>query len=149
MPDENQNIKKQRVGDLSKRRVLVVDDNSVNCQILKEMLGSWNMDVAAVSGGREALHMLRVMSGKNYSIDCVLLDYQMPDLNGGDVLREMRNDPMLKDIPVVVLSSVDLAEDDHTFRELGADDNLNKPVRAQLLRKTLETVISPQITRAA
>ena len=59
----------------------------------------------------------------------------------GDVLKVMRSDTKLADVPVVMLSSVDLAEADETFTELGANASLSKPARSELLQATLEQVI--------
>ena len=109
--------------------VLVVDDNADNRDLLARRLARQGHEVHAAAGGDEALAALRAGA-----FDLVLLDVLMPGKSGGEVLRELRADGALRDIPVLMISALD--EMDTVIRciELGAEDYLAKPFDAVLLR---------------
>ena len=124
--------------DVSNSRILVVDDNLVNRSILSEQLASWKFDSAAVSGGADALTFISTALDQSFAIDCVIMDYHMPDMNGGEAVKAMRADPRMSKIPVIMLTSVDETEDGKAFSSLGVQGHLTKPTRSSML---LETII--------
>jgi adenylate cyclase len=110
-------------------RLLVVDDNKVNRLLLMRSVELLGHRVASAENGRMALEMLRAEP-----FDLVLLDMEMPEMDGFQVLEHMVTDADLRDVPVIVTSSLEgLA---HVVRciELGADDYLHKPVIPVLLK---------------
>ena len=110
--------------------LLVVDDNEDNRYTLTHRLkrqGYTNLTTAA--DGRQALDLLR--AGR---FDLVLLDIMMPELNGYQVLEQMKGDPRLRDIPVIMISAVDELESVIRCIELGAEDYLPKPFNPTLLK---------------
>ena len=110
--------------------LLVVDDNEDNRYTLTRRLnreGYKNLSVA--SNGREALDKLKAQP-----FDLVLLDIMMPDMNGYDVLEQVKATPALRDIPIIMISSLDEIESVIRCVELGAEDYLNKPFNPTLLR---------------
>ncbi|MFK7901326.1 MAG: response regulator [Nitratireductor sp.] len=131
--------------DLSGSRVLIVDDNQVNRSILGEQMAAWKFDSAAAVSGAEALAVMRAAREQDISIDAVILDFQMPEMNGGDVVRAMRADPLIADIPVVMLTSVEFTEDGKSFSSLGVEGHLTKPARSSLLLETLMEAISSKL----
>ena len=110
-------------------RLLVVDDNKVNRLLLGRSLELQGHSVASAENGRVALEMLR-----HENFDLMLLDMEMPEMDGFQVLEQMANDLQLRDIPVIVTSSLEGL--DHVVRciELGAEDYLSKPVNPVLLK---------------
>ena len=110
-------------------RLLVADDNKVNRLLLTRNLELLGHSVASAENGRVALEMLR-----RERFDLVLLDMEMPELDGFAVLEEMKRDLVLRDTPVIVTSSLEGI--DHVVRciELGAEDYLPKPVNPVLLK---------------
>ena len=122
-------------------RILVVDDNEVNRSILAEQLTRWEFDHAAVAGGAEAMAFMQATIQAGIAIDCVVLDYQMPGMDGGEVVRRMRADPALASVPVIMLTSVDQTSDGRTFPSLGVHGHLTKPARSALLLQTITDVI--------
>jgi len=110
--------------------LLVVDDNEDNRYTLTQRLKRQGYaNVATAQDGREALDLLRTRP-----FDLVLLDIMMPELNGYQVLAELKADDQLRHIPVIMISAV--SELDSVIRciELGADDYLPKPFNPTLLR---------------
>jgi len=110
-------------------RLLVADDNKVNRLLLTRTLELQGHDVAAASNGRIALEMLR--AGR---FDLVLLDMEMPEMNGFEVLERMHADLALRDVPVIVTSSLEGLGPIVRCIELGAEDYLTKPVNPGLLK---------------
>ncbi len=109
---------------------LVVDDNEDNRYTLTRRLnreGYKNLTMA--SNGREALDKLKAQP-----FDLVLLDIMMPDMNGYEVLEQVKATPTLRDIPIIMISSLDEVESVIRCIELGAEDYLNKPFNPTLLR---------------
>ena len=115
--------------DVSRGRLLVVDDNKVNRLLLSRSLEQQGHSIASATNGREALEMLR-----REPFDLVLLDMEMPEMDGFGVLGELVKDPKLKDLPVIVTSSLEGIENVVRCIELGAEDYLTKPVNPVLLK---------------
>jgi len=126
-------------GDVTGARVLVIDDNPVNRDILLEQLRSWSFDCAAAESGAVGLAFLDRASQIGASVDCIILDYQMPGMSGADVARAIAADSRLSSIPVVLLTSVDQVDFGKLVLEYGIAAHLTKPARSAVL---LGTVIS-------
>ena len=110
-------------------RLLVVDDNKVNRLLLTRSLELQGHSVASAENGRVALDMLR-----REGFDLLLLDMEMPEMDGFQVLEQLGNDRQLRDLPVIVTSSLEGVENVVRCIELGAEDYLSKPVNPGLLK---------------
>ncbi len=109
--------------------ILVVDDNAANREMLGRRLEREGHRVQLAASGREALEVLRARR-----VDLVLLDVMMPEVDGYEVLRQLKADEALRDIPVLMISAVDEIESVVRCIELGAEDYLPKPFDPTLLR---------------
>ena len=118
-------------------RVLIVDDNEVNCDILVEMCRGWGFDVCAVDRGNVAIDFLRHAARLGAPVDLVVLDYQMPGMNGAQTLAAIRSEASIADVPVVLLTSVDHRVAVRELKLAGASSILTKPARAELLLATI------------
>ncbi len=127
--------------DVSGARVLIIDDNEVNRSILLENMQAWKFDSAAAASGKEGLAVMRAMIAQGIKLDCVILDYHMPEMNGGEVALAIRSDMALNNIPVVMLTSVDQTEEGKNFSSLGIQGHLVKPARSSLLLETIIRVL--------
>ena len=114
-------------------RLLVVDDNKVNRLLLARSLGLQGHSVASAENGRIALEMLRAATGAA-AFDLLLLDMEMPEMNGFQVLEQLGADRALRDLPVIVTSSLEGLANVVRCIELGAEDYLSKPVNPVLLK---------------
>ena len=110
-------------------RLLVVDDNKVNRLLLTRSLEMQGHSVASAENGRVALDMLR-----REAFDLLLLDMEMPEMDGFQVLEQLVADRQLRDLPVIVTSSLEGVANVVRCIELGAEDYLNKPVNPVLLK---------------
>ena len=110
-------------------RLLIVDDNKVNRILLARGLEAYGHKVETAENGKQALQKLRTDS-----FDLVLLDIEMPEMNGYQVLETCLQDADLREIPIIMTSSLDEIDSVVKCIELGAEDYLNKPVNPILLR---------------
>ena len=113
-------------------RVLVVDDNEINRDMLARRVRNQGHEVATAAGGEAALEILRADP-----FDAVLLDIIMPGMNGYEVLHRMKADETLRDIPVIMISALDGVESAVRCIEMGAEDYLPKPFNPTILRARL------------
>jgi class 3 adenylate cyclase/CheY-like chemotaxis protein len=122
--------------------ILVVDDIEANRELLSRRLAREGHDVAVAAGGVEALEMLR-----RDEFDLVLLDLMMPDLNGFEVLAQMKADDGLRNVPAIMISA--LNEMDSVIRciEAGAEDYLSKPFDPVLLRARINACLEKKLWR--
>ena len=109
--------------------LLVVDDNRVNRLLLGRALEQLGHSVAFAENGRQAIEALR-----QRTVDLVLLDIEMPEMDGYQTLAALAADARLRDVPVVMMSSVEEVDSVARCIELGAEDYLFKPVNPVLLR---------------
>jgi len=110
-------------------RLLIVDDNEINRDVLARRLGRQGYTTAAAENGRKALEMVQTQK-----FDLLLLDIMMPELNGYEVLRHLKTDPHLRDIPVIMISALNDMDSIVRCIKLGAEDHLPKPFDPVLLR---------------
>ena len=114
--------------DYSKYTVLIVDDIPVNIILLKTMLARTNVKILTAVNGQEALDLVRSLKPH-----VVLLDIQMPVMNGLEVLKEIKSDTKLKEIAVIMVSAYTSAEDIEQSMNLGASGFIKKPVIMDIL----------------
>jgi two-component system sensor histidine kinase/response regulator len=144
----------------SSARVLVVDDNETNRRVLSSQLSRKSYAVTACSGGKDALTLMRQALGDNKPFDVVLVDFQMPDMDGAMLGEQINSDPHLSRARVVLLTSMDRHDDVRRFASMGFAGYLSKPVRPRELFHCLEKVLArksqefhaqthPMITRNA
>ena len=123
--------------DVSGARVLVVDDNKVNRSILEEQLSSWSFEPQSCANGWDALSAATQAASEGRKFDLIILDHQMPNMSGEDVIKILRNQQGILETPVIVLTSVGQQGDGKAWRDLGADGYLLKPARSTVLLETI------------
>jgi two-component system sensor histidine kinase/response regulator len=109
--------------------VLVVDDNFTNRRVLQGLLSRWGMRVVAVEGGRSALAALEEAGKHGTVFPLILLDGNMPEMDGFTLAAQLQNNPMLIDATVMMLTSAGHVGDSARCRSLGISAYLVKPVR--------------------
>ncbi|MBI4515067.1 MAG: response regulator [Deltaproteobacteria bacterium] len=121
--------------------VLVVDDHAINRRILYEMLGRWHMRPTLTDRGITALAELKRAVRLGQPFPLVLLDAQMPEMDGFQVAEQIKADPELTGATIMMLSSADLAGDAARCRALGVAAYLTKPIKQTELLETILLVL--------
>jgi len=114
-------------------RVLAVDDNHTNRQILRNQVEAWKMQVGSAASGHEALNQLRAAVGEGHPYDVALLDVQMPEMDGFTLAAAIKGDPALADTRLIVLTSMGHALRSAELKRLGIESYLVKPVKQSRL----------------
>jgi PAS domain S-box-containing protein len=126
-------------GGLRGLKALIVDDNATNRQILEHYLTAAGMKVMSAPGALSGLEAARSAAGSGAPFDIVLLDYQMPEVDGLGFISGLRADPAVANIPCVMLSS--LGDRGGVPNNSGVAAWLAKPVRQAALRRVLATIV--------
>jgi PAS domain S-box-containing protein len=135
---------------LHARRVLVVDDNAVACEVLAEMVASFGVQVNTASSGVAALDALVVASGAGKPIDLVLMDWRMPGWDGVETTRHIRSDARIAATPAILMVTA-YSRDDVIAESKGVhlDGLLSKPVNPSILYDTLLDALYPAFVHSA
>jgi signal transduction histidine kinase/CheY-like chemotaxis protein/HPt (histidine-containing phosphotransfer) domain-containing protein len=131
----------EKLANLDGLRVLVVDDNATNRRILEDMLKNWRMRPAMADGGPTALEMLAEAREKGDPFRLLLLDVNMPVMDGFRLVKRIRDLPGYAESVIIVLTSSGLRGDAARCRELGISAYLTKPVKHSSLLNTIVTVL--------
>jgi two-component system sensor histidine kinase/response regulator len=121
--------------------ILGVDDNQTNRTILAKMLDSAGFRVDTVSQGIDVVPRLRQAKEIGDPFRLVLLDMQMPEMNGEQTLEAIKQDPFVHEVPVVILTSLGQRGDVANLKEKGCEGYLLKPVRQKDLFDTIVAVV--------
>ncbi|WP_269621090.1 ATP-binding protein [Zhongshania sp. BJYM1] len=114
---------------LNGKKVLIVEDNPVNQMLVANIVKRWNMEAITANNGEECLKQLN-----DHSIDIILMDLQMPIMDGYEACKYIRLNPAFSSLPIIALTANNFQEDkDHCFA-VGMNDFLSKPVSLNILK---------------
>lgn len=120
--------------------ILIVDDNSTNRFILEKTLSAWGLKVIAEE---DALHTLEYLESGDGGVHLVIADHQMPVMDGMELVRTIRNDPKLKDVKIILLSSWEEIKTEEG-NQLGISEILTKPVKRSKLLNAIMSALRVQ-----
>ncbi len=127
--------------ELAGLRVLVVDDNATNRQILERMLCNWGIRVDTIADGPSALRALAQATVDGDSYQLVLVDYQMPEMDGFELVRRVRSGTEFSNPLIMLLTSDDCNASISRCREIGITAHLIKPIRQMELLDAMRAVL--------
>ena len=121
--------------------ILLVEDEAIHYSLFKRHMerSELNALVTRVETGEKAIHVLTALPGVNY--DVVVLDLNLPDMSGVRILEYIRGDANLSSLPVVILSTSNIAEEYNTCLRLGVKQFFEKPLSYSDFFKNLESLI--------
>ena len=119
-----------------RKRIMVVEDNSLNREMLRVILAD-SYDIVEAEHGQEAFDILKTGSVR---IDLILLDVVMPVMDGFTFLEQLKNDEMLKLIPVIVATQSDGDDNEIKALRCGATDFFSKPYKPEIIRHRIENI---------
>ena len=118
-------------------RILVVDDNPANLRLLRLLLSAESYEVRTADGAEEALVML-----DGFRPRLILMDLQMPGMNGFELTRRLKADAATRDIVIVALTAYAMKGDEEKAREAGCDGYVSKPIDT----RTLPALVARHLT---
>ena len=117
-------------------RILIVDDNQQNCELLEAYLAGLDCQVEMAEDGRRALDKV-----KSFQPDLILLDVMMPKLSGFEVCKTLKEDPQTRKIMILMVTALNELGDIERAVEAGTNDFLSKPVNKIELLKRVENML--------
>ncbi len=121
-------------------KVLILDDNPMNGDILKEHLSVWNCKSAVVHSVEKGILALKMAAKKNFKFDLIIVDYPMPDATGEVFVKKLKAHSDFQNIPIIMLTSVLETELGQRLLEQGLDAHLTKPFSRKLLFDTIKSL---------
>jgi two-component system sensor histidine kinase/response regulator len=122
-------------------RLLLVEDNEINRQVAQELLEGFGLDVTTAENGEQAIALL-----KEAQFDGVLMDMQMPVMDGITATREIRKIPQFSKLPIIALTANVMVSEQNKFLEAGITDHIGKPIDPDRLATTLAKWVRPTRT---
>ncbi len=120
--------------------VLLAEDNKINQQVAEELLAQAGLRVTIANNGREAVELLE----NRNEYEAVLMDMQMPEMDGYEATRTIRQNPNFKDLPIIAMTANVMAGDREKCLEAGMNDHVAKPIEPDKLFETLVRWITPR-----
>jgi len=133
--------------DLKNLHVLAIDDNATNRMVISKMLSSFGCRIETAGSGVEGLQQMQAAKAGDDPFRVILLDMQMPDMDGETTARAIKSDLELSDSEVVILTSMGQRGDAARFDEIGCAGYLLKPIRQQQLFDALLTIVGEKTSR--
>lgn len=121
---------------MAQKTVLIIEDEEDAAELFAEMMRLSGFRVIKTNRSKPAISLMN-----EDKPDLVLLDIMMPEISGLDILRQMRSDPILSSVPVIVLSAMSMPADIKNGMEAGASTYLTKPVGFQELKDAVERTL--------
>jgi CheY-like chemotaxis protein/HPt (histidine-containing phosphotransfer) domain-containing protein len=128
--------------DIRNLRVLGIDDNATNRRVLTKMVEGFGCRIETAASGSKGIEMLRNAHREDDPFRIILLDMQMPGMDGEQTAREIKSDPVARETQIVILTSMGQRGDAARLEALGCAAYLLKPVKQQMLYDTLLAVIA-------
>ena len=120
-----------------KKKIYIVEDNEKNLELFIAILGTMpNLEIYTSITGKEGLKLIQ---SKNP--DLIILDIQLPDINGTDICKELRKLKKFKKTPIIAVTSFAMKGDKERIIEAGFDDYLSKPLKISIFREKIQNII--------
>jgi two-component system, cell cycle response regulator DivK len=117
---------------MTTKRILVVDDNASNLKLFTYLLASPAHDVRTATDAREALDVLT-----SFQPDLILMDIQLPDIDGLELTRQLRSSPLTRTTTIVAVTAYAMKGDEERARAAGVDGYISKPIEKEAFRRVV------------
>ena len=131
-----------------KGSVLLAEDNAINQQVAEEILKSFGLTVEIAINGFDAVQKVTQQSSHKKAFDAILMDIQMPGMDGIQATQEIRAHPQYKDLPIIAMTAHAMVGDKEKSLNAGMNEHINKPIDPDELYKTLKRWLQQTETEA-
>ena len=118
------------------KKILIVEDIAMNRRLIRDILTYHGYEVIEAENGEEAVRIAREQKP-----DLIIMDLQMPVMNGYEAIKVLKSDPVTKNIKILAVTSFAMAGDRETALETGADGYISKPINTRDLPKVVERLL--------
>lgn len=116
------------------KRILVIEDNLFNLELMTDLLEAFGFTVLAARNGKKGIELVR-----QEKLDLIICDVQMPGMDGYEVAAYLKRDPMLSRIPLVAVTALAMVGDREKILSAGFDGYIDKPITPEIFQKQVET----------
>ena len=120
-------------------RILIVEDNALNIKLFCDLLAAHGHEPQAVTDSRQALQAAR-----DFSPDLVITDIQLPHVSGLDLIRMVRDDETLREVPIMAVTAYATAGDEERIRGAGAESYVTKPISVARFVAEVDALLAPK-----
>ena len=120
-------------------KILIVEDNALNIKLFCDLLAAHGHEPEAVTDSRNALDAAR-----EFSPDLVITDIQLPHVSGLELIRLIRSDEGLKEVPIMAVTAYSTSEDEERIRGAGAQAYVSKPISVVRFAETVDQLLKPE-----
>ena len=120
-------------------RILIVEDNALNIKLFCDLLAAHGHEPQAVTDSRQALEAAR-----DFSPDLVITDIQLPHVSGLDLIRMVRDDDKLREVPIMAVTAYATAGDEERIRGAGAESYVTKPISVARFVAEVDALLAPK-----
>jgi|SRR5882672_5738089 len=121
-------------------RVLIIEDNKANLDLTEYLLKASGYATLAARDGEEG-----VRAARKEHPDLIICDLQMPVMDGYEVVRELKKDPLLRPIPIIAVTALSMPEDRTKVLSKGFDGYVSKPIEPETFVRTVEAFLPPEL----
>ncbi len=123
---------------MKKEKILIIEDNPINLKLVSDILQSNGYEILTATEGLTGLNLLN----QSYQeIGLILLDLQLPDINGIDVIKKINSDKKTKNIPILVISAHAMESDIKKSKEAGCLDYMTKPINIKEFLTRIKSIV--------
>ena len=121
----------------TRKKVLIVEDNDLNMKLFNDLLVAHGYGTLQTKDGVEALALIR-----EHQPDLILMDIQLPEVSGLEVMQWIKNDDNIRMIPIIAVTSFAMKGDEQKIREGGCEAYISKPISVASFLRTVEMFLS-------
>jgi two-component system, cell cycle response regulator DivK len=118
------------------KKVLIVEDNELNLKLFRDLLEAHDLSVMETRNGAEAMVL-----AERYQPNIIIMDIQLPEISGVDLIREMKANPKIKDIPIIAVTAFAMKEDEDRIMASGCQAYVSKPIAIDTFVGTIQKYI--------
>lgn len=120
------------------KTILIVEDNELNMKLFNDLLQAHGYETIQTRNGRDVVGLVQA-----HHPDLILMDIQLPEISGLEIVRILKDDPDLRSIPVIAVTAFAMKGDDEKIRQGGCEGYIAKPISVVSFLKTVEEFLTP------